>query len=126
MQKNINKFIKEQRGITLVALIITIIVMLILASATVVIVVGDNSLVAKSKHAKFVTEVKDLQERVRAKMAQLGTFEYMGTINQLLGTNTKLNDKFTVQDGELVYIGDKVTSRERTWLAELGIEEAGI
>lgn len=42
---------KSQKGITLVALIITIIVMLILVSVTLTIVLGENGLINKAKEA---------------------------------------------------------------------------
>ena len=42
---------KDQKGITLVALIITIIVMLILVSVTLTIVLGENGIINKAKEA---------------------------------------------------------------------------
>lgn len=43
---------KKEKGITLVALIITIIVLIILAGVTISLVVGDNGIIQKSKDAK--------------------------------------------------------------------------
>lgn len=43
---------KKEKGITLVALIITIIVLIILAGVTISLVVGDNGIIQKSKNAK--------------------------------------------------------------------------
>ncbi len=43
--------LKEQKGITLVALIITIIVLLILAGVTISFAIGDGSIFNKSKNA---------------------------------------------------------------------------
>lgn len=43
---------KKEKGITLVALIITIIVLIILAGVTISLVVDDNGIIQKSKNAK--------------------------------------------------------------------------
>ena len=45
--------IKENKGITLVALVITVIVLIILAGVTISLVVGDNGIITKSKEAKI-------------------------------------------------------------------------
>ena len=50
---------KGQKGITLVALVITIIVMLILVGVTVTIALGDNGIINKAKTAG--QEYKDAQ-----------------------------------------------------------------
>ena len=42
---------KEKRGITLIALIITIIVLLILAGVTISMVVGDNGVLKQAQNA---------------------------------------------------------------------------
>ena len=41
--------LKEQKGITLVALVITIIVLIILATISITMVLGQDGLIAKSK-----------------------------------------------------------------------------
>ena len=55
--------IKEQKGITLIALVITIIVLLILAGVSIAMLTGDNGLLTQSKRAaqnSLVAEEKDL------------------------------------------------------------------
>ena len=55
---------KEKRGITLIALIITIIVLLILAGVTISMVVGDNGVLKQAQNAKIKTEkAKDKELR---------------------------------------------------------------
>ena len=56
--------IKKEKGITLVALVITIIVLLILAGVTIAMVVGDNGILTRSKQSKFNTQVAELDEKV--------------------------------------------------------------
>ena len=55
---------KKEKGITLVALVITIIVLLILAGVTIAMVVGDNGILTRSKQSKFNTKVAELDEKV--------------------------------------------------------------
>ena len=56
--------LKENRGITLVALVVTIIVLLILASVTLAMIVGENGIIAKAKEAKEKTEIATWEERI--------------------------------------------------------------
>ena len=60
--KNLN--IKE-KGITLVALVITIIILLILASITLSTVLGENGLIEKAKETTEKFEKEDLDEQER-------------------------------------------------------------
>ena len=63
-----NKIIKEsQSGITLIALVITIIVLLILSGISVAYLTGDNGILKRGLQAKQVTEEKEVQEEVMEK-----------------------------------------------------------
>lgn len=44
--------LKGQKGITLVALVVTIIVLIILAGVSIALVLGDNGIVTKAKQGK--------------------------------------------------------------------------
>ena len=50
--------IKSTKGITLVALVITIIILLILAGVTMGALMGDNGLIQRAQDAKIVTKKK--------------------------------------------------------------------
>ncbi len=56
---------RKEKGITLVALVITIIVLLILAGISVTSITGDNGLLNKATGAKSATEKRDEQERLQ-------------------------------------------------------------
>jgi Tfp pilus assembly protein PilE len=56
------KSLKKTSGITLIALIITVIVMLILAGVSINAIVGDNGIVTKSMEASFKTEMSQYLE----------------------------------------------------------------
>ena len=61
MSKQKNK----QRGITLIALIVTIIVLIILAGVSISMVVGDNGIITQAQKAKQETEIKSDEEKIR-------------------------------------------------------------
>lgn len=50
------KKLREERAITLVALVVTIVVLLILAGVTINLVVGQNGIIARAKEAAQKTE----------------------------------------------------------------------
>ncbi len=59
-----NKF-KEQKGITLIALVITIIVLLILAGVSIAMLTGENGILNQANKAKTETEYKGAEEKVK-------------------------------------------------------------
>ncbi len=69
----------KKRGITLIALIITIIVLLILAGVSVSMVVGENGIVGRAVHSSEVTRKADAKERVLMEVA--GSYDETGKIN---------------------------------------------
>ncbi len=56
---------KEQKAITLITLIITIIVMLILAGVTINLTLGENGIFAKAKEAKIKMEIATIKEQIQ-------------------------------------------------------------
>jgi hypothetical protein len=85
---------KKISGITLVALVVTIIVLLILAGITIMYVMGDNSIFKKAQDAKNKTDqaIKDEQEYFN---------NIDNTINQYANANSEGN-KVKIEKGELV------------------------
>jgi surface protein len=57
--------LKEKNGITLIALVITIIVLLILAGVTIATLTGDNGLLTKAGNAKNANENANLEEKIK-------------------------------------------------------------
>ena len=55
---------KKERGITLIALVITIIVLIILAGVSINLVLGENGIVNISKRAKENTELAAKEEKI--------------------------------------------------------------
>ncbi len=71
MKKQILTNQKGNRGITLIALVITIIVLLILAGISIATLTGENGVLTKANTAKEQTEIADTIERARVDI--LGT-----------------------------------------------------
>lgn len=84
---------KKNKGITLIALIVTIIVLLILAAVGINMLAGENGILNKSKTAKEQTEVAQQDE-----------------LNKLNNIDQKMNDMYTTRSGE--------TSSDVTWTVQ--------
>ena len=63
---------KKEKGITLVALVITIIVLLILAGVTISLVVSDNGVIHKAQDAK--TNMVNAQNRENEELQNLSNY----------------------------------------------------
>ena len=59
------KIKKYERGITLIALVITIIVLLILAGVSIAMLTGDNGILTQGNNAKIETAVGAVKEQLR-------------------------------------------------------------
>ena len=104
---NLNKK-SEDKGITLIALVITIIVLLILAGISISMLSGDNSILQKATEAKTQTEEKSKEEQIQ--------IEVMGSI----GTDGKI-DVPTLKTN-LGKIGAIVTGDYLPLKVELGVD----
>ena len=57
------KKLKKNKGITLIALVITIIILLILAGVTIATLTEDNGILTRAQDAKAKTEEATLEEK---------------------------------------------------------------
>ena len=62
---NFTKKFNKNKGITLIALVVTIIVLLILAGVTIATLTGDNGILTQASDAKIKTEIAEVKERVQ-------------------------------------------------------------
>ena len=104
--------IKSNFGITLIALIITIIVLLILAGVTLNMVMGENGLFGKANNAKNKTEVAQYEEELRMCVLELQTEE---------ASNGRTFNMDTIRDNLDTYI-QKLEDETIEW-KEKDIEE---
>lgn len=72
------KKLKEKQGITLIALVITIVVLLILASVSIAMLTGENGILTQAQRAKEETEKAGDKEKIQlvVNAARIGNNEY--------------------------------------------------
>ena len=71
--------LKERNGITLIALVITIIMLLILAGVTIATLTGDNGILGKANEAKTTNDEEKAKEQI--KIAVMGSYGKDGELN---------------------------------------------
>jgi len=64
---------KENKGITLIALVVTIIVLIILAGVSISLVLGDNGIITKAKQAKVTYSQAQAREKLEMVLGELQT-----------------------------------------------------
>ena len=104
-EQNIKKKIYNN-GITLIALVITIIVLLILAGVTIATLTGENGILGKAEEARNQTEEGALEEEVRIKITEKETDKYLGEERGLIEYLNKIQDA-TVEEmgtGDSYYV----------------------
>ena len=103
-EKTLKRGLKTKKGITLIALVITIIVLLILAGVSIAMLTGENGILNKATTAKQKTEQGTAEERVKLEVG--GSFGEDGKLDiDLLNENLRKNI-----DG-LTYNGKAITEK---------------
>ena len=76
---NVRKMlVPTQNGITLIALVVTVIILIILAAITINLIVGDSDIITRAEEAAFKTEASAMQEEYELYIANEsidGTYE---------------------------------------------------
>lgn len=85
---------KQEKGITLVALVITIIVLLILAGVSISLVAGDNGILTKSKTAATKTKYSQITEAVGLALSDCQG-DYVSVFETAEGDASTLDEYFT-------------------------------
>ena len=78
---------KQEKGITLVALVITIIVLLILAGVSISLVMGDNGVLSQANNAVNSTELASVKDEISMAMTTVQT-NYYATYGNTAGRST--------------------------------------
>ena len=140
MNNIIKNKIKQKNGITLIALVITIIVLLILAGVSIAMLTGQNGILTQAQNAKTTTEDKSAEEKIKlAVMAARAQSEGALDADKLVaeitnnygGTATKTGTGFPVNatvdgksftidgDGNVTSTGSGNEPTERKLLSEI-------
>ncbi len=89
------KFIRGKKGITLIALIITIIVLLILAGVSLNAIIGENGIITRANEASFKTTMSKYKEDT----------EMYVTLRESQGMAGEVDDNYAKKD--YIYCGDR-------------------
>lgn len=95
---------KNNKGITLIALVITIIVLLILAGVSIAMLTGDNGILTKATESTTATDLAEVLERVNMELnAQMANamagdkFDKVSDIQTNIGTTLPTGYSATVK-----------------------------
>ena len=90
--------LKENKGVTLVALVITIIVLLILAGVTLSMVMGDSGIFSKANKASTETTISSAKDDYKIQDGKImqGTTDTKVSVTFTIGTNHSVTPNFTV------------------------------
>ena len=99
MKHQIENKLKTNKGITLIALVISIIVLLILAGVTISALSGENGILQRSTDAKGETEKGDARDRITMTLAELQMERYTGTQSMEDFLNSKFDSVVDNGDG---------------------------
>ena len=112
MKQKLNSWLKRKNGVTLIALVITIIVLLILAGVTIAMLTGENGILSKAQKAKDSTEEAKERENAELKVVE----DYLSSQSTQVGE--KVQDLIAIkedgiedtkEDGSKVIIGEKIS-----------------
>ena len=95
------KNFRKNQGITLIALVITVVILLILAGVSIATLTGDNGLLTKAQQAKEENEKATLEEKIKLLTAENIINEYTGESEEK--TAQELQDELKKQ-GENVLV----------------------
>ncbi len=84
---------QHNKGITLIALVITIVVLIILAAISIATLTGENGLIQNAQKAAFMEEIQAVKENVVMKQVKILALEQEGKSEELF------TEKFNVTDG---------------------------
>ena len=101
---------RQQKGITLIALVITIIVLLILAGVSIIVLTGDNGILTRASEADIETRAATVEERKNL-------WKTEKQIHNYTGENTTQTLEELLEDLEQE---DLITEEERIQIEETG------
>lgn len=93
MKLKIRKTNRNNKGITLIALIVTIIVLLILAGVSIVMLLGDNGILNQASRAKEETKKVTAREEIELLVQEAHINEQVDGVNKIENLKNKLTKK---------------------------------
>jgi hypothetical protein len=112
-------FLNHKNGITLIALVITIIVLLILAGVSLSATIGNNGVVAQAQNANLTQKFAKYKEELEMGLTKNLTVAGSEMKTYIQTISDEDIDKFIIVDSELIYVGDD--EKEKTAANGIGI-----
>jgi len=122
---------KKENGITLIALVITIIVLIILAGVSINLVLGDNGIITKAKWAKKTYGEEAVREKVTLILGEYITEENetnqnLHTYLEQQATAGKIESTEENQDGtQSVVVDDYIVTIDENTLEIIDVSKLG-
>lgn len=105
-----NKRIMSKRGITLIALVITIIVLLILAGISITMLFGENGIIIRANEAKEREETSKIEEQIKIAIMSSLTEDKIFDLEGFKQEIEKQGNSIVSEDeNEIVISGGKVS-----------------
>ena len=101
---------RKERGITLIALVVTIIVLLILAGITIGALTGDNGIINKAKKAKEETEIAQWEEKIDAAIIDVEKKHRNPTIDDVI--DELIKDEIIEDESKVDRTTGAITTKE--------------
>ena len=115
---------REQKGITLIALVITIIVLLILAGVTIAMLTGQNGILTNAQNAKTSTLQSEAEERINMTLNAIKTEIFSQQVTNKNYSGTTTTDSVTTVDSRILEIMKLDLSNSLTSKDAIGQDEA--
>ena len=112
---------KENRGITLIALVVTIVVLIILAGISISALTGDNGIITQAKEAKEKTEIAEEQEIVNISAIQACGEDKFGEIiesNLKVALDNNIGEEKYILNADDNYFRVTYKDSKRTYLID--------
>ena len=94
---NFFKKSRKNKGITLIALVVTIIILLILSGISIASITSDNGILTNTKKAKFMTDVRNIDDQIQLNEWDK-EYSSSGEIKNILKIDNEYNDILYVQE----------------------------
>lgn len=123
---------RENKGITMIALIITIIVLTILVTISISSITRNEGILHSTNYVAFSSKIKTYQAKLdeyitrkEIETGKSGLIIYTSDKDEIKEIIPQISDedadKFVIQNNELKYKDSSATKKEKEWLAKLGV-----
>ena len=119
------KFRSNEKGITLISLIITIIIILLLTAVSLSGAFGGDNIIERAQEAIYKNDVKDLKDLWEAKIADIDASNInFDSLEDAIGDSLvprAFCGIFAIENGRLVYLDGVLDAEKEQWMNDGGI-----